>query len=73
VPKSAHFVDFSMILGTKEHQIDHPGQLTVIERLIGIVAPHAKPPGRARSGGDEGLTEQDRASHIIAAFRRRDS
>lgn len=30
---------FEMILGTKEHEIHHRGQLTVIERILGIV-PH---------------------------------
>jgi uncharacterized damage-inducible protein DinB len=30
---------FEMLLGTKEHEMHHRGQLTVIERLIGIV-PH---------------------------------
>jgi len=30
---------FEMILGTKEHEIHHRGQLTVIERMLGIV-PH---------------------------------
>lgn len=28
---------FEMILGTKEHEIHHLGQLTVIERMLGIV------------------------------------
>jgi uncharacterized damage-inducible protein DinB len=30
---------FEMLLGTKEHEMHHRGQLTVIERLLGIV-PH---------------------------------
>jgi len=30
---------FEMILGTKEHEMHHRAQLTVIERLLGIV-PH---------------------------------
>jgi len=30
---------FEMILGTKEHEMHHLGQLTVIERMLGIV-PH---------------------------------
>ena len=30
---------FEMLLGTKEHEMQHRGQLTVIERLVGIV-PH---------------------------------
>lgn len=30
---------FEMLLGTKEHEIQHRAQLTVIERLLGIV-PH---------------------------------
>lgn len=28
---------FEMILGTKEHEVHHLGQLTVIERMLGIV------------------------------------
>ena len=28
-----------MLLGTKEHEMHHRGQLTVLERLLGIV-PH---------------------------------
>jgi uncharacterized damage-inducible protein DinB len=30
---------FEMILGTKEHEMHHLGQLTVIERMLGII-PH---------------------------------
>jgi uncharacterized damage-inducible protein DinB len=30
---------FEMLLGTKEHEMHHRGQLTVIERLLGII-PH---------------------------------
>lgn len=30
---------FALIVGTKEHEIHHRGQLTVLERLIGVV-PH---------------------------------
>jgi uncharacterized damage-inducible protein DinB len=30
---------FEMLLGTKEHEMQHRAQLTVIERLLGIV-PH---------------------------------
>lgn len=30
---------FEMILGTKEHEMHHRGQLTVVERMLGIV-PH---------------------------------
>ena len=30
---------FEMLLGTKEHEMHHRGQLTVVERLLGIV-PH---------------------------------
>lgn len=30
---------FEMILGTKEHEMHHRGQLTIIERMLGIV-PH---------------------------------
>ncbi|HWY71659.1 MAG TPA: DinB family protein [Terriglobales bacterium] len=30
---------FEMLLGTKEHEMQHRGQLTVIERLLGVV-PH---------------------------------
>lgn len=39
---------FEMILGTKEHEMHHLGQLTVIERMLGIV-PHST---RADSDAD---------------------
>ena len=36
-----------MILGTKEHEIHHRGQLTAIERMLGVVPPpHASQAGR---------------------------
>jgi uncharacterized damage-inducible protein DinB len=38
-PGGASKTRFEMILGTKEHEMHHRAQLTVIERLLGIV-PH---------------------------------
>jgi uncharacterized damage-inducible protein DinB len=35
-----------MILGTKEHEMHHLGQLTVIERMLGIIPPHTSQLGR---------------------------
>lgn len=43
---------FEMILGTKEHEIHHLGQLTVIERMLGIV-PHL-----SRASSDAAASEQ---------------
>ena len=37
--KPATKTRFEMILGTKEHEMHHLGQLTVIERMLGII-PH---------------------------------
>jgi uncharacterized damage-inducible protein DinB len=37
---------FEMIMGTKEHEIHHRGQLTAIERMLGVV-----PPPRASQAG----------------------
>jgi uncharacterized damage-inducible protein DinB len=60
-PGGASKSRFEMLLGTKEHEMHHRAQLTVIERLLGIV-PHltrnrqaaretaAKNPETARSG-----------------------
>jgi uncharacterized damage-inducible protein DinB len=45
---------FEMLLGTKEHEIQHRAQLTVIERLLGIV-PH--------------LTRNRQAASAVAAKR----
>jgi uncharacterized damage-inducible protein DinB len=38
-PGGASKSRFEMLLGTKEHEMHHRAQLTVIERLLGIV-PH---------------------------------
>jgi uncharacterized damage-inducible protein DinB len=38
-PGGASKTRFEMILGTKEHEMHHRAQLTVMERLLGIV-PH---------------------------------
>ena len=46
---------FEMLLGTKEHEMHHRGQLTVLERLLGIV-PH--------------LTRNRQASRAAAADER---
>jgi uncharacterized damage-inducible protein DinB len=43
---------FEMILGTKEHEMHHLGQLTVIERMLGIV-PHLM-----RANSDAEASEQ---------------
>jgi uncharacterized damage-inducible protein DinB len=43
---------FEMILGTKEHEMHHLGQLTVIERMLGIV-PHL-----TRANSDAEASEQ---------------
>jgi uncharacterized damage-inducible protein DinB len=45
---------FEMLLGTKEHEMQHRAQLTVIERLLGIV-PH--------------LTRNQQAASAVAAKR----
>jgi uncharacterized damage-inducible protein DinB len=44
---------FEMILGTKEHEMHHLGQLTVIERMLGIV-PHL-----TRANSDAETSEQE--------------
>jgi len=38
-PRGGSKTRFEMILGTKEHEMHHRAQLTVVERLLGIV-PH---------------------------------
>jgi uncharacterized damage-inducible protein DinB len=38
---------FEMILGVKEHEMHHRGQLMLIERMVGIV-PHLTREGQAR-------------------------
>lgn len=43
---------FELILGTKEHEMHHLGQLTVIERMLGIV-PHL-----TRAKRDEEVSEE---------------
>ncbi|HEX6497148.1 MAG TPA: DinB family protein [Acidobacteriaceae bacterium] len=45
---------FDMILGTKEHEIHHLGQLTVIERMLGIV-PHLTRVRRDEENSEEKL------------------
>src|SRR3989454_1053045 len=45
---------FEMLLGTKEHEMHHRGQLTVIERLLGIV-PHLT---RSRQAAREAAAKQ---------------
>jgi uncharacterized damage-inducible protein DinB len=39
MPGGASKSRFEMLLGTKEHEMHHRAQLTVIQRLLGIV-PH---------------------------------
>jgi uncharacterized damage-inducible protein DinB len=48
---------FEMLLGTKEHEMHHRGQLTVIERLLGIV-PHLT---RNRQAAREAAAKQRQA------------
>jgi uncharacterized damage-inducible protein DinB len=48
---------FEMIVGTKEHEVHHLGQLTVIERMLGIV-PH---PTRAKRDAED--PEENRYSN----------
>jgi uncharacterized damage-inducible protein DinB len=47
-PGGASKTRFEMLLGTKEHEMHHRGQLMVIERLLGIV-PHLTRNRQARS------------------------
>lgn len=47
---------FAMILDTKEHEIYHLGQLTIIERMLGIV-PHLT---RDNSGAEIGIAIDER-------------
>jgi uncharacterized damage-inducible protein DinB len=37
LPGGASVSRFEMLLGTKEHELQHRAQLTVLERLLGIV------------------------------------
>jgi uncharacterized damage-inducible protein DinB len=37
LPGGGTVTRFEMILGTKEHELQHRAQLTVLERLLGIV------------------------------------
>jgi uncharacterized damage-inducible protein DinB len=53
-PGGASKSRFEMLLGTKEHEMHHRGQLTVIERLLGIV-PHLT---RNRRAAREAATTQ---------------
>jgi hypothetical protein len=48
---------FEMLLGEKEHEMHHRGQLTVIERLLGIV-PHLT---RNRQAAREAAAKQRQA------------
>jgi uncharacterized damage-inducible protein DinB len=71
---------FEMLLGTKEHEMHHRGQLMVVERLLGIV-PHltrgrqtvqeAKASRDLRARLEEGRITYggtDRVAHILACF-----
>ena len=51
LPGGASVSRFEMLLATKEHELQHRAQLTVIQRMLGLV-PHftrALPPRRARA------------------------
>jgi uncharacterized damage-inducible protein DinB len=48
---------FEMIVGTKEHEVHHLGQLTVIERMLGIV----RHPTRAKRDAED--PEENRYSN----------
>jgi uncharacterized damage-inducible protein DinB len=51
VPSGKSLTRFEMLLGTKEHELQHRAQLTVIQRLLGLV-PHFTrnlPPARDRA------------------------
>lgn len=48
---------FEMILGTKEHEMHHLGQLTLIERMLGIV-PHITRANRDAEISEEKLVPQ---------------
>ena len=47
---------FEMILSTKEHEMHHLGQLTVIERMLGIIPPLTR--GRLDAEVSEGESVQ---------------
>ena len=47
---------FEMILSTKEHEVHHLGQLTVIERMLGIIPPLTR--GRLDAEVSEGESVQ---------------
>jgi len=46
-----------MILSTHQHEMHHPGQLTVVERMLGIV-PHI-----TRAKRDAEVSQEDRHSN----------
>jgi uncharacterized damage-inducible protein DinB len=63
MPGGASKSRFEMLLGTKEHEMHHRAQLTVIERLLGIV-PHLT---RNRQPAREAKTDSPAAGHGLSA------